>query len=125
MMILPPRSRNRVKSGSSVPMTAPNSSTDCFHRSSNPDGVSVVQSHFGSWSRKYWHHSRGMEKGFPVSGEPPVPASAERSVPRARPYHRKLPSCPRGPSQIFRTTSASASVNVLSPTLVPTSSFGS
>ena len=36
-----------------------------------------------------------------------------------------FPSWPRGPSQIFRTTSASASVNVLSPTLVPTSSFGS
>ena len=26
-----------------------------------------------------------------MSGEPPVPARAERSVPRARPYHRKRP----------------------------------
>ena len=41
MMILPPRSRNRLKSGSSVPMTAWNSSTDCFQSSSKPAGVRV------------------------------------------------------------------------------------
>ena len=124
-MSLPPRSRKRARSGLSVPMTAPNCSTDCLQRSSNPAGVSVVQSHCGFWSKKKRNHSRGMMNGFPVNGEPLVLARAEKSVPRARPYHRNFPSCPLGPSQILRTTSASASVNVLSPTLVPTSVLGS
>src|ERR1043166_4158473 len=47
------------------------------------------------------------------------------SAPRSNPYHMKLPSCARGPCQIFRITSASAAVNVSLPTLLPTSARGS
>src|ERR1700722_11207718 len=70
-------------------------------------------------------YSRETLKGFPIKDGALEPPRADRSAPRDGPYQRNFPSCPRGPSHTLRTTSASASVKILSPTLVPIRPLGS
>src|SRR5262245_29313298 len=86
----------------------------------------VVQSNWAFCVRKYRNHSREMPNACGFGGVPLLVHNAVRSAPRGKPYHKKLPSFRRGPSQSLRIRFASASVKEPhSPADVPISAFGS
>src|SRR5690606_2513529 len=98
--------------------------------SSNSSVVSALASNSGSCFRKYQTQlsAMGNVAGRIVPSGPGGVRLLNRD-PLVSPYQRRSPSLVRGPSQIFRTTSAvSAEMVVSSPsnsTWVPTSSAGS